>query len=131
MTLVADASATVMALVDGGAWGDEARAVLGADDVVAPALLDVEIAQALRRRVLGGKLEAVTAGRAIADLGVLPIRRLDVVPLLSRIWEVRHDVSAYDAAYVALAEAFDAVVLTADTRLAKADGVRCAFRVLG
>jgi predicted nucleic acid-binding protein len=131
MTLVADASATVIALVDGGSWGEEARAALASDQVVAPALLDVEVVQALRGRVLGGKLDAGTAAEAVTDLGLLPVRRLDSVPLLARVWELRHDVTAYDAAYVALAEVFDAVVLTADARLAKADGVRCAFRVLG
>jgi predicted nucleic acid-binding protein len=94
-------------------------------------VLDVEVLQALRERVLGGKLDAGTASQAVGDLGLLPVRRLDSVPLLGRIWELRQNVTAYDAAYVALAEAFDAAVLTADARLAKADGVRCAFRVLG
>lgn len=131
MTLVADASATVLALVDGGAWGEKARAALADDEVVAPALLDVEVVQAIRGRVLGGKLDAKVAARAVTDLSLLPVRRLDSVPLLSRIWELRHNVTAYDAAYVALAEAFDADLLTTDARLAGASGVRCRFRLLG
>jgi predicted nucleic acid-binding protein len=128
--IVADASVTVTALVDGGDAGKRARAALSGDGLCAPALLDVEVLQALRGRVRGGRLGAEPATRAVADLARLPIRRLDSVPLLERIWRLRDNVTAYDAAYVALAEALDAVLVTADARLAAAPGPRCRFEVL-
>jgi predicted nucleic acid-binding protein len=131
VTLVTDASVVVSALVDAGRGGGTARAALGADDdLLAPALLDVEVVHALRGRVLGKKLDTRLAGRAVADLATLPIRRLDSVPLLDRIWQLRGAITAYDAAYVALAEVFSAVLVTADARLVRANGPRCEFHLL-
>jgi predicted nucleic acid-binding protein len=130
--LVADASATVAALTAAGPISEQARAALtAADDAAAPAILDVEVISALRGLVRGGKLEPTAADLAVAELGSFPVRRFDLIPLGLRIWELRHNLTAYDAAYVALAEAFHATVLTSDARLAKADGPRCAFQVLG
>jgi predicted nucleic acid-binding protein len=130
VTLVADTSVVLPALVDGGSSGDRARVSLSGDDLFAPALLDVEVAAALRGRVLGGRLSVVVAGAALRDLADLPIRRFDAVPLLPRIWELRGNLTAYDAAYVALAEMFAAELVTADERLVKSSGPRCRFRLV-
>lgn len=130
MTLVVDTSVMLPALVDGGPSGDAARAALSDDQLIAPALLDVETAAALRGRVLGGKLHRTAAESALHVLAGLPVRRFDAVPLLPRIWELRSSLTAYDATYVALAETFDADLVTADERLVKSSGPRCGFRLV-
>jgi predicted nucleic acid-binding protein len=126
--VVADASVVVPALVDGGSSGDAARAALSATDLLAPALLDVEVVHVLRGRVRAGKLVAALASHALDRLAELPIERYDAVPLLSRMWELRDNLTAYDASYVALAEVFEATLVTADLRQVEASGPRCAFR---
>jgi predicted nucleic acid-binding protein len=130
VTAVADASVVVTALVDGGASGEATRVALADDDLMAPSLIDIEVLHALRGRVLGGKLSARHADRAIRDLRRMPIDRLDMLPLLDRVWDLRANLSAYDAAYVALAESFEAVLITGDERLSRASGPRCTFRVV-
>jgi predicted nucleic acid-binding protein len=130
MICVPDTSVVVPAMVDGGITGEIARNALSlGDDLVAPALLDIEVTHVLRRRVQAGKLAEGLARAALADLAELPIERLDVLPLLSRMWELRDNVTAYDAAYVALAEVFDAALITADAALAHAAGPKCRFRL--
>jgi predicted nucleic acid-binding protein len=130
VTLVTDTSVILPALVDGGLSGETARSALSGEDLIAPALLDVEVAHALRGRVRGGKLDAQFAQDALTDLAHLPIRRFDAVPLLGRIWQLRENLTVYGAAYVALAEVFDAVLVTGDARLAKSNGPRCAIRLI-
>ena len=88
-----------------------------------PHLADVEVAQALRRYAQNGEVDTTTAAIALEDLRSLDLQRHAHEPLLDRIWELRQNLSAYDAAYVALAEALDTVVLTCDGRLARASGV--------
>jgi predicted nucleic acid-binding protein len=88
----------------------------------APHLLDLEVAQVARRYWLAGEIEAARGAEVIADLGALPIRRYPHEHLLHRIWELRDNVTAYDAAYIALAEALDMPLLTRDRRLAAAPG---------
>lgn len=88
--------------------------------VHAPHLLDVEVAQTVRRFTLGGEIDADIGQRALVDLADFPIRRYPHDALLPRIWSLRENLSAYDAAYVALAEALDAPLLTLDQRLAGA-----------
>lgn len=128
--IVSDASVVVTALLVSGAAGDDARDVLLADEAHAPHLLDVEVASAVRRGVLGGRI-SVQDGRAhLADLRDLAIARHAHEPLLERMLELRDAVSAYDASYVALAELMGATLVTADTRLARAPGVRCRTRLL-
>jgi predicted nucleic acid-binding protein len=83
----------------------------------APHLIDVEVAQVLRRRVAAGRLEDTRAREAIADLLAVPIVRYPHDPLLPRIWHLRENLTAYDAAYVVLAEALDATLITCDRRL--------------
>ena len=88
-----------------------------------PHLADVEVAQALRRYVRDGEIDTVAAAMALEDLHALDLQRHAHEPLLDRIWELRNNLSAYDAVYVALAEVLETVVLTCDRRLARALGV--------
>ena len=97
------------------------------DALFAPAHLDAEVVSALRgmaRRSHG--LEQVVPS-ALAHLAGFPIRRMPLPPLLERMWELRHNITAYDAAYIALAERLDAVLITCDGRLATASGPNCTF----
>ena len=91
-----------------------------------PHLADVEVVQALRRYAKDGELDAAAAAVALEDLHALDLQRHAHEPLLDRVWELRDNLSAYDAVYVALAEVLDARVLTCDGRLARAPGLaRC------
>lgn len=128
--LVVDASALAPALADDGRDGDTARARLRGQSVVAPELIDLETTSVIRRQLQTGHLDARRAGLALADLVELPLRRVPHRPLLGRCWELRENLSVYDAAYVALAELLDVVLLTADGRLANAPGLRCQLEVL-
>lgn len=88
-----------------------------------PHLADVEIAQALRRYAKDGELAAADAALALEDLRALDLQRHAHEPLLDRVWELRQNMSAYDAVYVALAEVLDTTLLTCDGRLARAPGL--------
>ena len=94
------------------------------DPLHAPHLIDVEIMHVLRRLDRAGVIDAERAGEAMDDLSALPIRRHPHGPLLAAMWSLRANVSAYDAVYVALAEALDARLVTRDAKLAKAIGAR-------
>ncbi|MCH6583194.1 MAG: type II toxin-antitoxin system VapC family toxin [Gammaproteobacteria bacterium] len=96
----------------------------------APHLLDLEVAQVLRRYTASGDIEADRGLEALADLVDLPVTRYPHDPFLSRIWELRHNLTAYDAVYVALAEALSAPLLTRDARLASASGNRAVIEVV-
>lgn len=128
--LVVDASVLVVALGDDGPDGDRARQRLRGEDLAAPELLDLEVASVLRRQVSTGALDARRAGLALTDLLAIPVRRASHLPLLSRCWELRENLTVYDAAYVALAEALEVDLLAGDSRLAKAPGPRCSIEVL-
>lgn len=128
--LVVDASALAIALVDDGATGAAARERLRGEALRAPGLVDVEVLSVLRGRVLGGKLSVRRAESAVRDLTSMRFPRASHVPLSERIWELRANVSAYDAAYVALAEILDCPMLTSDGKLARSSGPRCRFEVL-
>lgn len=95
----------------------------------APHLIDVEVAQVIRRYQLAGDISVARGAEAIADLGELPVRRYDHASLLERIWQLRKNLTAYDAAYVVLAEALDATLVTRDRALARIPGVRIAVEV--
>ena len=128
--LVVDASALVPALADDGADGDTARARLRGQSLVAPELVDLETTSVIRRQLRRGHLDARRAELALADLVSLPLQRASHRPLLARCWELRQNLTVYDAAYVALAELLDVVLLTAETRLSSAPGVTCQLDVL-
>lgn len=127
MTLVADASVVVAALVDSGPAGAWAERMLRSDDVGAPHLMPAEVANLLRRAVLAGKISEDTAALAHADLVAFPIELFPYAPFAERVWELRGTVTAYDAWYVALAETLEARLATLDVKLSRATGPRCAF----
>lgn len=129
--LVVDASVLAPALADDGPDGDAARARLRGQSLVAPELIDLEMTSVIRRRLQAGDLEDRRAVLALGDLMELPLRRASHRPLLARCWELKQNLTVYDAAYVALAELLDAVLITADSRLANAPGPRCRFELLG
>ena len=95
-----------------------------------PHLVDAEVVSVLRRHVTAGLLAAGEARAALNVWKRLGLIRYPLVPLMDRIWELRSAVTAYDAAYVALAEALDCPLVTADARLSAANGLRCAFTVV-
>ncbi len=88
----------------------------------APHLIDLEVLQALRRFVFSGSLPADRAREALTDLAQFRLTRYPHYPFLERVWQLRHNLTAYDAAYVALAEFLDAPLLTLDARMARAGG---------
>jgi predicted nucleic acid-binding protein len=88
----------------------------------APHLLDVEVAQVLRRYAAAGEIKPGRAAEALDDLADLPITRHEHVLLLPCIWQLRNNATAYDAAYLALAEVLDATLITRDAKLARAAG---------
>ena len=128
--LVVDASVLAVALADDGPDGGAARARLRGETLAAPELVDLEVASVLRRQNRAGMLDDRRAELAIIDLGALPMVRASHLALLRRCWELRENVTTYDAAYVALAEALDATLLTGDRRLAHAAGPTCTIELL-
>jgi predicted nucleic acid-binding protein len=108
----------------------EARLFQDRDELHSPHLIDVEVTQGLRRLVRAGEVSAARAAEAIQDLIDLDLHRHAHLDLLTRAWKLRENVTAYDAMYVALAEALDATVVTCDTPLAKAPGHRAHIEVI-
>ena len=129
--IVLDASAVVDWLVQtAAAQRIESRIFSRNQSLHAPELLDLEVAQVLRRLVREGVLSASRAEAAIQDLLDLRITRYPHFVLLPRIWQLRHNLSAYDAAYVVLAEKLGATLLTRDTKLASAVGHAATIEVV-
>jgi predicted nucleic acid-binding protein len=129
--IVVDASVIIEVLLQ----TDAGRAITGTlldgrDTLHAPHLLDVEVAQVLRRFVLRGELYESRAREAIDTLREFPLRRYPHEPLLGRIWALRENLTAYDAAYVALAEGLRSPLVTRDRRLAAAPGISATVKVL-
>ena len=129
MTVVVDASAVIAALVDGGPDGEWATAEMTREDLAAPHLMPVEAANILRRAVLAGDLTADVASLAHDDLIRLRVDLYPYEPLADRVWALRDNLTAYDAWYVALAEALAVPVVTLDRRTARAPGTQCSFRL--
>lgn len=123
--IVVDAAVLVTALGDDGDDGDRCRGRLRGERLAAPHLVDLEVTSAWRRLVAAGRMEDRRARLALDDLASLPLSRAPHAPLLDRCWELRENMTPYDASYVALAELLDAVLLTADRRLLDAPGARC------
>lgn len=128
--LVVDASVVAVALGDDGPDGDRARARLRGETLAAPELLDLEVASVFRRQVSVAALPARRAELALDDLVQMPVLRVPHRGLLGRCWQLRDNLSIYDAAYAALAETIGADLLTADRRLARAPGMACRVEVL-
>lgn len=129
MTLVVDATVVVVALVDAGDDGQWAESMLSGGDLAAPHLMPVEVANILRRAASAGDLSLESAALAHADLLAMPVQLLPYEPVGRRAWELRANLSMYDAWYVALAEGLDAPLATLDRRLSRSPGPRCEFLV--
>lgn len=108
----------------------ERRLLRPGETLCAPHLLDVEVTQVLRRFARAGDLAEERGWQALLDLADLPVVRYSHGPLLGRIWELRHSLSAYDAAYVVLAEALAAPLVTCDGRVGRAHGHRAVIELL-
>jgi predicted nucleic acid-binding protein len=123
--IVVDASAVLEVLLNTRVAARVAARLFGAGETLhVPHLVDLEVAQALRRYVLSGEADVERGEEALRDLRDLPLNRYPHEPFLERIWELRGNVTAYDAAYLALAEALGAPCITRDAKLAKAPGHR-------
>ena len=129
--IVVDASVLAPALADDTSDGDAARLSLHGHALAAPELIDLEVASVWRRQVMAGQLEVRRADLAIADLLALPLQRIPHQQLIKRCWELRESLTSYDAAYVALAELLDAVLVTGDKRLSRSPRIRCRVQVVG
>jgi predicted nucleic acid-binding protein len=127
VTLVIDSSAVVAALTDGGDDGEWARAAVRGHALVAPSHLFVEASNVLRRLVLAGGLTGDLGALAHEDLMQLSVTSIGFEVLARRVWALHPNLTAYDAAYVALAEELGAPLLTLDARLARASGTTCSF----
>ena len=123
--LVVDASVLAPAIADQGADGDRCRDAIRGQVLAAPDLLRVEVLSVLRRHAARGTITGRQARNAVTDLLALPVSIYPTAALLPRCWELRGNITAYDATYVALAEALGCVVITCDAKLANAPGPRC------
>jgi len=128
--LVVDASVLAPAIADSGQDGRRLRNRFRSESIAGPDLLRVEVTAVIQRHAEMGRLAAEQAEAAIGDLLAFPIIVFPTAPLLPRVWQLRQNLTPYDACYVALAEVLDAVLLTADRRLAKAPGPRCPIESL-
>lgn len=123
--IVIDASVLAPVLSDDSDEGDHLRQRLRGQRLTAPELIDLEVQSVLRSGVRRGLLDERRARQAWGDLVSMPLDRAGHRPLLPRAWELRDNLTTYDATYVALAEALGAILLTADNKLANAPGIRC------
>jgi predicted nucleic acid-binding protein len=129
--IVVDASVLANVVGDDKVGGKRARAELrSAGDVSAPDLVDVETIAVLRKRWLAGTLSDRRFAAAIGDLEAIDLDRYPTLPFMRRAYDLRANVTAYDATYVALAEVLGCELLTADVRLSKAPGLQCSVRLL-
>lgn len=124
--IVVDASVALEALLHSG----EARRRLGSEMLAAPHVVDWEICHSLRRMSRLGLITVSQAERVLSRWVKLELQRFGVVALLGRIWELRDDLSSYDASYAALAEVLDCTLVTTDGHLARAPGLRCPVTFL-
>ncbi|MFE0132036.1 type II toxin-antitoxin system VapC family toxin [Streptomyces sp. NPDC059037] len=130
--IVVDASTLTEALTGDGPAGKSARARLMRDNHwAAPEHLVVETFHAVRGRLLGRKITQERADAAVASLASAAIETVQVQRLLPRMWELRQNVSGYDAAYIAAAEAFACPLVTGDARLSRCKIARCTIEVIG
>lgn len=128
--IVVAASVLGVALLDDARDGARARAAIAGEELCAPHLIDAEVVAVIRRARLRGDVGDDRARQALEDLAEAPVARVAHAPLLGRMWELHPTVIPADAAYVALAEALEATLLTSDRRLARARGPACRFTLL-
>lgn len=129
--IVVDASVLANALTDDGPVGQSARSELAIDTHWSgPEHLVVEAFSAVRGRLLGNKISARRARDAVRALSEVAVELLPTTPLLSRMWELRDNISTHDAAYVVAAEDNGCALLTADAGLARVSGLRCEIRLV-
>ncbi|MEO6080617.1 MAG: type II toxin-antitoxin system VapC family toxin [Steroidobacteraceae bacterium] len=127
MSTVVDSSVLVAALIDTGADGDWAERILAAGFLVAPEMVRTEATNVLRRLELAKEIPGPEANAAFEDLMLLELDLLPFDPFAGRVWELRHNITSYDAWYVAIAEAYDLPLATLDEKLCKAAGPDCKF----
>lgn len=127
MSTVVDASVLVRALIGAGSDGEWAEAIIAGGPLHAPELALVESANILRRLERTQEITTADAVAAYEDLMQLNIELFGFEPFAERVWELRHDLTSYDAWYVALAEALRLPLATLDERLAKTKGPGCEF----
>ena len=123
--LVCDASALVALLLDSGPDGEWAAGTVAGADLAAPALLDWEAANIMRRQEMAGFVSSDQTAQAHADLLDLAIERWPYPLLADRSWQLRANLSVYDASYVALAELLHTPLITLDSKMSRAPGVAC------
>lgn len=129
--IVVDASILANVIADDGIDGQRARSEVGsAGELAGPDLVDVETVAVLRKRWIAGSISDRRFAEAIDDLEAIELERYPTLPLMRRSYELRANVTAYDATYIALAEALGCELLTGDKGLARAPGPRCVVRVL-
>lgn len=123
-----------MAVIDAGVIVNVLRGEIDPSTLVrplfAPHLLDSEVVNALRRLVAARQIDAAAAELLFQGFTGIVIRRRPATPLLPRMWELRHNLSGYDATYVAMAESLEDTLVTTDRRLAAAPGLRCRIEVV-
>jgi predicted nucleic acid-binding protein len=129
VSAVVDASVLVAATTDAGPEGTWAEGVLAEGNVVAPHLVLVEATNILRRLERAKELTALEATEARKDICRLDLQLMPFEPFAERVWDLRRNVSSYDAWYVAVAEALDLPLATLDGRLGRASGPSCRFRL--
>lgn len=126
--VVCDASVVIALLLDSGDDGRWATTALSDADLAAPSLLGFEAANIIRRHELAGAISKDQAVQAHADLLDLAVEQWPYELLARRAWELRLNLSIYDAAYIALAEMLGAILVTLDRRIGGAPGLRCTVR---
>lgn len=129
--IVVDASCLFEVVADTPRAAEIADRLAADPDQAAPHVIDVEVLGVIRAQHLQGRLDATAAGQATTDLRDWPGERFSHRWLIDRAWQLRDSVRGWDAFYVALAEAFDATLLTLDARLARAHGPACRIDVIG
>jgi predicted nucleic acid-binding protein len=127
VSTVVDASVLVSALVDDGPHGQWAEGIIAAGSLHAPQLVQVEVTNTLRRLERAKDITTAAANAAYEDLLQLELELFSFDPFAGRVWELRHNVTSYDAWYVAVAEALELPLATLDERLAKTRGLACEF----
>lgn len=128
--IVVDSSVLCNALLKDNEEAELARGRISGEELAAPELVYLEFMAVTRRLHHLGELDDRTSQQAMEDLYSLPLRTALHYPLMRRVWELHHNITAYDASYIALAELLETTLVTADQRLANAPGPSCRFELL-